>query len=283
MDLGLVEQRVLITGAAGGIGAALARAFRREGAWVAAHLGRPPVPPGDEAREAPPGPGPWTFRADVRDPDAMQRWVDRVIEGWGRLDAVVINAGVWPEADVPLRDLDPARAREVLEVNLLGALWTARGFLRGLARTGPRPGGPGASVLFIGSTAGRFGEAGHVDYAASKAALRGVVASLKNEIVEIDPLGRVNLLEPGWTATPMAQGALGRDDQVRRALQTMALARVATPGDIAAAALVLVSPVAGRHVSGEVLTVAGGMEGRVLRPPEAVDPEGVRGDAAAGR
>ena len=70
------------------------------------------------------------------------------------------------------------------------------------------PGPDGASIVFTGSTAGRFGEAGHVAYAAAKSALRGLVATLKNEIVAIDPKGRVNGVEPGWTLTPAVASSI---------------------------------------------------------------------------
>ena len=119
------------------------------------------------------------------------------------------------------------------------------------------------NVLFIGSTSGRFGERGHAEYSASKSALRGLTLSLKNEIVDLDPRGRVNLVEPGWTVTEMTKDALKDDAMLARSLATMPLKRVATPDDIADAVLWLSSPRA-RHVSGEVVTVAGGMEGRLL-------------------
>ena len=122
----------------------------------------------------------------------------------------MINAGIWPAEDAPLHEVDPDRVREVLEVNLLGAIWTARAFVRALAQDGPRADGRGASVCLIGSTAGRFGEAGHLEYAVSKSGLYGLMRSLKNEIVALDPYARVNLVEPGWTVTPMAEASLVR-------------------------------------------------------------------------
>jgi 3-oxoacyl-[acyl-carrier protein] reductase len=143
-------------------------------------------------------------------------------------------------------------------------MWTARAFLTALRRVGPRPDGHGASLIFIGSTAGRFGEAGHAEYAATKAALRGLMLSLKNEIVHVDPWARVNLVDPGWTVTPMAQAELEKTGQIPQITRTMPLRRVASPEDVAGAVLFFASPALSRHVSGEAITVAGGMEGRVL-------------------
>jgi 3-oxoacyl-[acyl-carrier protein] reductase len=83
--------------------------------------------------------------------------------------------------------------------------------------------------------------------------------------VRLDPAGRVNVVEPGWTVTPAVAGSLSAED-VDRVTRTMALRRVADVDDIASAVLFLASPVAARHVTGEVITVAGGMEGRTLWP-----------------
>jgi 3-oxoacyl-[acyl-carrier protein] reductase len=254
MDTALADKVALVTGASGGIGQEIVRAFRAEGARVAA-LSRRGVP----AEE-----GVLSLLADVRRLDQMEAAVARAVEAFGRVDACVINAGIWPAASLPLDQLPEARVREVVETNLLGAMWTARAFLGALRKTGPREDGHGASVVFIGSTAGRFGEAGHAEYAATKAALRGLSLSLKNEIVQVDPWARVNLVEPGWTVTPMAEAALEKSEAVERLTRTMPLRRVASTRDVAAAVVYLCSPALSRHVSGEVITVAGGMEGRVV-------------------
>jgi len=76
----------------------------------------------------------------------------------------------------------------------------------------------------------------------------------------------VNVVAPGWTLTPMAEGALS-DAALGRITATMALPKVAAAEDVARAIVVLSSPVASGHVTGQVITVAGGMEGRLLREP----------------
>src|SRR5581483_11813951 len=102
--------------------------------------------------------------------------------------------GVWPSDDEPVWQLPLDRWRHTLDANLTATFLTARGFLREVERTGH------GNLVLVGSTAGRFGEAGHADYAAAKAALQvGLLHSLKNEIVRIAPLGRVNAVAPGWT------------------------------------------------------------------------------------
>jgi 3-oxoacyl-[acyl-carrier protein] reductase len=276
MDLGLADKTVMITGASGGIGRALAGAFAAEGArvslfartrthaleeWVDRQSWR------ERAR---------VIQADVRVPDEVDAAVDGHVERSGRFDVGVVNAGVWPPESVRLAELSVERVRAVLEVNLFGAIWSARAFLRALERAGPRTDREGACLVFIGSTAGRFGEQGHAAYAASKAALRGLVLTLKNEIVQVDPHGRVNLVEPGWTVTDMTRRALADEQAVRRSVRTMALRRLAAPEDIASTVLALTSSATARHVTGEILTVAGGMEGRLLWSTGEVDVDAIR-------
>jgi 3-oxoacyl-[acyl-carrier protein] reductase len=254
MDLGLSNKVVFVTGASRGIGAELVRAFVAEGAHVAA-CSRGGVVASEYVVPV---------TADVRSPDALASAMEAALEVLGRVDVCVANAGIWPPEVLPFDAVPEARVREVVETDLLGAMWTARAFLAALRKTGPRPDGDGASLVLIGSTAGRFGEAGHAEYAACKAALRGLSLSLKNEIVRIDPWARVNLVDPGWTVTPMAEETLRATGQIDAVTRTMPLRRVASPSDVAAAVLFFASPVLSRHVSGEALTVAGGMEGRVL-------------------
>jgi 3-oxoacyl-[acyl-carrier protein] reductase len=145
-----------------------------------------------------------------------------------------------------------------VRTNLTATFLTARGFLRLVERQGH------GSLVLVGSTAGRFGEAGHADYAAAKAAIQtGLLLSLKNEMVRIAPRGRVNAVAPGWTYSPMTRGEL-EDTFVARLSRTMALRKVAQAEDIARAVVVLASDELSGHVTGELVTVAGGMEGRTV-------------------
>jgi 3-oxoacyl-[acyl-carrier protein] reductase len=255
VDLGLRDSGVLVTGGAGGIGAATVRAFAAEGARVAVHFHSSEGPARALAEEV----GGAALRADLRDEAQADALVPAARDALGRLDVCVANAGVWPAEDVPVADLPLARWRATLDANLTATFLTARAFLRHV-----REAGDGALVL-VASTAGLVGEAGHADYAAAKAAIaHGLALSLKNEVVRDAPRARVNVVAPGWTATPMTEGQL-TDELVARVTRTMALRKVATAQDVARAIVVLASPVASGHVTGEVVRVAGGMEGRVLR------------------
>ncbi|RMG98714.1 MAG: SDR family oxidoreductase [Deltaproteobacteria bacterium] len=266
-----------ITGASGGIGLATAERLADAGMRLVLHAGRRPDGADTLARRF--GPLAEIYVAEITDADAHRAALDRAVARFGRIDVCVPNAGIWPHEDRPLVDMPTERIRRVLSTNLEGALVTARTFLECLRRCGPRCDGRGASLCFVGSTAGRFGEPYHVAYAASKGALRAIVGSLAREIVDLDPRGRVNMVEPGWTATPMAAAGLGDDDAVRRAVATMPLARVARPEDVAHAIAFLCDLDRAAHVTGEILTVAGGMQGRLVRAPSDVDPAAIRGEA----
>ncbi|HJZ62436.1 MAG TPA: SDR family oxidoreductase, partial [Miltoncostaeaceae bacterium] len=172
-------------------------------------------------------------------------------------------AGIWPAEPVPVAAMALERWERTLRVNLTGTFLCCRAFLRHVAATGH------GSIVLVSSTAALVGEEGHADYAASKAALTGLMLSLKNEIVRIAPLGRVNMVAPGWVATPMSAGVLDLDAAVARVTATMALRKIATPEDVARQVVVLASDEISGHVTGQVVTVAGGMEGRLLHPPDA--------------
>jgi 3-oxoacyl-[acyl-carrier protein] reductase len=275
MDFALAGKVVLITGASGGIGRALAEAFAAEGAQLAltGHAQQ-------AALEAWTAEQPWKERAlclaaDVSDPAQMDACFRAACDRFGRVDVSVANAGRWPREALLLHEAGEARIRQTIESNLYGSLWTARAFFASLARTRPRPDGHGAALCFIGSTAGRFGERHHAEYAVSKAGLYGLVRSLKNEIVQLDPYGRVNMVEPGWTVTHMVRDELREPGAIASVARTMPLRQLGRAVDIARAVLFLCSHAAARHVSGEVLTVAGGMEGRALWRDADIDEEAV--------
>jgi 3-oxoacyl-[acyl-carrier protein] reductase len=255
LETGLSGKGVLVTGASGGIGSACARAFAAEGAEVAAHFHRGEERARALAEELGGAP---TVQADLTGEEDVERLYAEARSALGRVDVCVAVAGAWPSEDLPLWELPLARWEATLRANLTSTFLTARGFLREVARNGH------GSLVLVGSTAGLFGEAGHADYAAAKSAvLGGLLLSLKNEIVRVAPRGRVNAVAPGWTASPMTRGHLA-PEQVARLTRTMPLRKVAQPEDVAAQVVVLASDVLSGHVSGQVVTVAGGMEGRVL-------------------
>lgn len=256
MDTGLQGKGVIVTGGAGGIGTAMCRAFAAEGARVCVHYRSSEERAVALASEI----GGIARHADL----TVETEVDKLFAGaaqeLGRLDVLVANAGLWPEQDVPVWEMSIERWRSTIATDLDSVFLCCRAFLRHVQATGE------GNIVLVSSTAGTFGEAGHADYAAAKGALAtGFLKSLKNEIVRIAPNGRVNTVAPGWTMTEMARDALDDPEALPRITRTMALDKVGTAEDVARVAVALASDRISGHVTGEVVTVAGGMEGRTLR------------------
>jgi len=249
----------VITGASGGIGSACARAFAREGARVLVHFHR-----GDErarALAAELGDAP-VAQADLTVEEDVDRLFGEARSALGQIDVCIAVQGVWPRDDVPAWELPLERWEETVRQNLTATFLVARAFLREVERTGH------GSLVLVGSTAGVFGEAGHADYAAAKSAITGgLLLSLKNEITRVAPRGRVNAVAPGWTESPMTRGLVD-EDRVRAVSRTMALRKVAQPEDVAAQVVVLASDTLSGHVTGQLVVVAGGMEGRTVHHDE---------------
>ncbi|MFQ5719127.1 MAG: SDR family NAD(P)-dependent oxidoreductase [Acidobacteriota bacterium] len=259
METDLAQRVVMITGASGGIGSATARAFAGEGARLVLHahsrLDAAVSLAGDLSTES------LAIGADLRSEDEVANLFARAEERFGVIDVLVANAGIWPEAEADIGSMSLARWEQVVATNQTSVFLCARGFfdhLRRHAATDP-------ALILVGSTAAVFGEAGHAAYAASKAAITfGLTRSLKNEIVHLAPRGRVNAVCPGWTRTPMAAAGLADAAAVERVLDTRPLRSIAEPADIARAIVFLASSRLAGHITGQILTVAGGMEGRRL-------------------
>lgn len=262
-DFGLKDAHVLVSGAAGGIGLSTVDIFTQLGARVTAHYNT-------NIGQLQPRTGIVSLQADVRSEQDVRRLFEQAAEkNGGPVTVLVANHGIWPSNDAPIAGMTLEQWSNTLSVNLTGTFLLCREFLKGL-ETASKVDKEAASIIFVGSTAGKFGEAGHGDYAASKSALMGgLLLTLKNEIGNIASRGRVNCVSPGWVATPMAQETLKDDAFVERALATTPLQKVASPEDIARQIAVLASPELSGHISGQNIMVDGGMEGRLLFPPRA--------------
>ena len=265
----------MITGASGGIGSAMARRFADEGAKVVVHYRRQRAQAEALKQELPEGQA-LLVGADLTKEADVRRLFESAVKHFGRVDTLVANAGSWETRDVPLHEMSLRQWRATLDAVLTATFLSLREFLRCAARQKQ------GNAVLIASTAAVFGEAGHADYAAAKAAMAyGLTRTLKNEISRIAPHtkdycgGRVNCICPGWTIVPRTANKLKDARKVRKITATMALPQVARPDDIANLAAFLSSDRLARHVTGQTILAAGGMEGRWLWQPEEVDPRNV--------
>jgi 3-oxoacyl-[acyl-carrier protein] reductase len=176
---------VLITGATGGLGQGLVEAFAREGWRVAAGRHRSPAAIQTESV--------WPLPLNVTDPSQVRQAVESILDRWGRIDALVNNAGL--TAYHLLVTTDEADWDRVLDVNLKGAFLCSHAVVRPMIRQ--RDG----HILNIASFAGRSGAAGQAAYASAKAGLLGLTASLASEVGSRNV--RVNAVLPGVLPTPM--------------------------------------------------------------------------------
>jgi len=259
---------VIVTGASGGIGSAIARQFAAEGAKLVLHYRSNRANAADLRRKLESNDS-IVVRADLTRETAVKGLFEETLERFGRVDTLIANAGSWEPQDVPLFKMSLRQWRQTLDNVLTSAFLSMREFLRIVSRQ------KHGNALLIASTAAVFGEAGHADYAAAKSGMAfGLTRSLKNEIVRLAPPtsnycgGRVNCICPGWTVVPRTAARLRNTEGVRKVTATMALPKLARPDDIAHAAVFLCSDALAGHITGQTLVIAGGMEGRLLWPPE---------------
>lgn len=237
---------VLVTGSAAGIGAGIARRLHAAGGRIAVHYLHQRVAAEMLAREL--GERACVVHGDV-ERDA-QRLCDDVVAAFGRLDAVVNNAGIQPVA--PLVELSADDVREMLRVNVAGTVALTRAAAAHLIARGE-----GGAIVNVASIEGIQPAAGHSHYAASKAA---VIMHARAAALELGPHGiRVNVVAPGLI--DRAGLAEAWPDGVRRWHAACPLERLGTTDDVADAVLFLLSHAA-RWISGATLTVDGGMLAR---------------------
>jgi NAD(P)-dependent dehydrogenase (short-subunit alcohol dehydrogenase family) len=257
-------QHVLITGAAGGIGLTIARLFLEQGANVSLHYNRTVDTLTPLLNEYPDRS--YALSINGTDEQAVQKGIEESCARFGLINVGIINHAIFSGQDIPIWDMSIDQWQRTIDVNLTSYFLYAREWCRQLKRLKSTIDDTNlnANLIFIGSTAGKFGEANHIDYATSKGALQsGFILSLKNEIVQIHPHARCNIIAPGWTRTPMAETSIAQGKHLK-ALRTTPLRKVASTEDVAQACLFFASNKTAGHLTGNVLMLHGGMEGRVL-------------------
>ncbi|MBI3962838.1 MAG: SDR family oxidoreductase [Deinococcus sp.] len=237
----------LITGASRGIGRATALLFAQAGADLVLSY-RTQHAAAEEVAKAVRALGSKCLYVpgDISRPEVVEQLFALAQQQFGRLDIVVVNAGIWTEGAID--QLTPEVWQETMEVNLTSAYlcchWAAK--IMKPQRSG--------TIILVSSTAGQRGEAYHSHYAASKSALHGFAKSLA---AELGPSNiTVNVVAPGWVDTDMSREALNGLER-QRIFSAIPLGRVATAEDVAGPILFLASPLA-RHITGAILSVNGG-------------------------
>jgi 3-oxoacyl-[acyl-carrier protein] reductase len=272
MKTNLRDKVVLITGASGGIGSAIARGFAAEGAKLVLHCHQNLTGARQLQKELVSVES-LIFAADLTKEAAVKKLFTAALKKFNRVDTLIANAGQWEKRDVPLHEMSLTQWRATQDGVLTSAFLCTREFFRLVAKqkTG--------NAVLTGSTAAVFGEAGHADYATAKAALAyGFTRTLKNELARLAPHtknycgGRINCVCPGWTVVPRNETKLKDARVVRKVTATMALPKIARPEDIANAVVFLSSDKLAGHITGQTLVIAGGMEGRTLWQPGEIDP-----------
>ncbi len=267
METRLGDDVVLITGASGGIGGACAEQFAGANARIVLH-GHQNTDELKQLHDRLPTET-LAVTADLTVEPSVERLFREAVDQFGTVNHVVSCAGIWPSGETPIHEMSLERWEQTIAVDQTAVFLVAREHFRVLNRTEPEA----ASHVIVGSTAGSIGEEHHADYATAKAGVMyGLMRSMKNEMVRLMPEGRVNVVSPGWTKTPMAEPGLSDEETVRTTLQTQSLQNVAEPEDVARAVIFLTSDHLAGHITGEVLSVTGGKEGRLLHDPEDVDP-----------
>ena len=249
VNLSLQGKVALITGGSRGIGAATVRLFVAAGAQVvfnyqkaASEAEKLVAELGAERCHA--------VQASLDSPEAAESLVKATVQRFGRLDAAVLNHGIWPAEDIGVDAMTYEHWRRTIDVNLNSVFGLLKHTVAQM-----KVQGEGGHIVLISSTSGQRGEAYHCDYSATKGALISLVKSLAAELAK-DRI-YVNAVAPGWVRTDMVQPVMddARTGGVIRA--TIPMGRIGEPEEIAGPVLFLCTEYAA-FITGEIFNVNGG-------------------------
>lgn len=255
VSLSVAGKVALITGGSRGIGAAAVKMFCAAGAKVAFNYQKARAAADAVVSEC----GAdlcAAIQSDLSSVRDAEKVVKAAVARFGRLDALVVNHGIWPAEDIPVDQMSEEHWRQTVAVNLDSVFGLVKHTVaqmklqpaNGASQTAGR-------ILIVSSTAGQRGEAFHCDYAATKGAVISMVKGLSTELAR-DRI-YVNCVAPGWVATDMSAPAMQDSKTRERVLATIPLGRIGKPEEIAAPILFLCTEHAG-FITGEILNVNGG-------------------------
>jgi 3-oxoacyl-[acyl-carrier protein] reductase len=249
VSLSIPGKVAIITGGSRGIGAACVRMFVQADARVVFNY--------QQAREAADklvvelgADNCLAVQAELDGSGAEQMLVEKALERFGRLDAIVINHGIWPPHDQPIESMPAEQWQRTLAINVASVFGLVKHAVAQMKKQQQ-----GGSIVIVSSTAGQRGEAFHADYAASKGAVISMVKGLSTELAA-DGI-RVNCVAPGWVMTDMTAPVLTDPARNAAIFKAIPLGRPGRPEELAAPILFLCTPHAG-FVTGEVFNVNGG-------------------------
>ena len=254
-QMSLANKVAVVTGAAAGIGRAIAFELGRQGSQVGICDLReePLIRAAEEMKKD--GVEVFSSICDVSDRDQVDRFIDSVMERYERVDILVNNAAICPAN--PIDDPEDDTWRRVLATNLDGVFYCTRRALGSIP--------DGGRVINISSISGKTGDAGYTAYCASKHAVIGFTRALA---LEVAPRRiTVNAVCPGWTDTEMARHDLetgARQAKVPVAefrsglLGKIPLAKIIEPSEVAELVLFLASPAAA-NITGQAVNISGGL------------------------
>lgn len=249
VTLSIPNRVALVTGGSRGIGAATVRMFVAAGAKVIFNY--------QKARDAAEtlvaelgNDRCHAVQMDLSTAESAEALVKAAVDRFGRLDAAIVNHGIWPADDIPVNEMSYEHWHRTISINLDSTFGLVKNAVAQMKKQGQ-----GGHLVIVSSTAGQRGEAFHCDYAASKGAVISMVKGLSTELAR-DRI-YVNCVAPGWVETEMSAPAVAKTDSFQKSLSLIPLGRIGKPEEIAAPILFLCTPHAG-FITGEIFNVNGG-------------------------
>jgi len=241
------DRTAIVTGASRGVGRATALRLAEAGANVVVNY----LKEKEKAEEVVKmckerGAKAISVQADTSVWEDAERIAETALGEFGRIDLLVINAGIWQGA--PIEEMNEEVWDRVINTNLKSAWAVSKACVPAMKKQEK------GAIVLVSSTAGQRGEANYSNYAASKG---GQISFTKALATELAPKIRVNCVAPGWIETAMVRPVFQDEEYKRKVIDSIPLKRVATTDDIALSICFLLSDWA-RHITGEILNINGG-------------------------